>query len=82
MDFLRMVLAMATMVSLAYAHIHCHPTVNDQWACYGAFRSKQLTMFLPVGSHCELWVWSHGGYGFHTINIDTRSEGKYTIVYP
>ena len=25
------------------------------------FQRKRLTLFLPVVSHCGLWVWSHGG---------------------
>ena len=53
MDFSRMLLAMATMVSLAYAHVHCYTTIDDPWACYGAYRRKRPT---PVGSHCYLGV--------------------------
>ena len=53
-DFLRTLLAMAAIVSLAYAHVHCYPTVNE-------FCRKRPMPFLPLGSHCGLWVWSHCG---------------------
>ena len=38
-----------------------YPTIDDMWACYGMFQRKQLMPILPVGNHCGLWVWSHGG---------------------
>ena len=46
---------------LAYAHINYYTTVDDLWVCYSTFWRKRPAPFLPVGSHCGLWVWSHGG---------------------
>ena len=55
-DFSEMLLVMAMMVSLAYAHVHCYTTVDNPWACYGTYRRKRLTPFLPVGMQSLLPV--------------------------
>ena len=57
----RMLLAMTVMVSLANAHVHCYPTIDNPWEYYGAFSRKWPTPFLLLGSHWgiyDLWVWS------------------------
>ena len=68
------------MVSLAYAHIPCYPTVDDLWACYSAFRKSRPTLFLSVDSQ-HGWVWSRGGScgsGFHAINAK-RGKVHYNV---
>ena len=72
--------SIASYSLLAYAHIDWYPTVDDPWACYGAFQRKRPTTFLPLGSHCG--ICGHVvGSGLHTINVDTPSEGKCTQVF-
>ena len=81
-----MLLVMATIVSLAYAHIHCYLTVDDLWACYSAFLKKQPTPFPPSGQ--PLWHldgcghvvgYKSCGCGFHTINANRGPRGSAVV---
>ena len=49
MNFSRMLLVMATIVSLAYAHVYCYLTVDELWAlCHATARKTTNATFLSV----------------------------------
>ena len=47
-----MLLAIPVMVSLAYAHVHCYPTVDNPWgyatACFGESDQRQSFQWAAI----------------------------------
>ena len=83
-----MLLAMAVMVSLAYAPIPCFPTINDLSVTTAHFgesnqcHSSQWVAIVAFGV-VTWWIINHEGVdSTQYVFVVAQSEGKCTVVYP
>ena len=64
MNFSRMLLVMATIVSLAYAHVHCYLTVDE--LCHATARKTTNAAFSSVAvvGVVKWWAINHVGVDY------------------